>query len=96
MDRTCVATTVGPYAEHGEPLLINDARLHGSWGLAVTRNDGPGTRIYPFEALRRWHDGEAPYGPDSGDLRVIFRHVPLRNFRFAQTSRRRGAAAQAG
>ena len=49
-----------------EPLAIRNAGLHGGWGLAVTWNDGHATGIYPFDALRRWHDGEAPYGPDSG------------------------------
>ncbi len=49
-----------------EPLAIKTAGLHGGWGLAVTWNDGHATGIYPFDALRRWHDGEAPYGPDSG------------------------------
>ncbi len=49
-----------------EPLAVKTAGLHGAWGLAVTWNDGHATGIYPFDALRRWHDGEAPYGPDSG------------------------------
>jgi DUF971 family protein len=49
-----------------EPLAIRDAGLHGGWGLAVTWNDGHATGIYPFEALRRWHDGDTPYPPDSG------------------------------
>lgn len=48
------------------PLRIADARLHGAWGLAVTWNDGHATGIYPFEALRRWHDGHPPFPADSG------------------------------
>jgi DUF971 family protein len=38
------------------PLRIEDARLHGAWGLAVTWNDGHSTGIFPFELLRRWHE----------------------------------------
>lgn len=48
------------------PLRIDDAELHGAWGLAITWNDGHSTGIYPWESLRRWHDGDAPFGPDSG------------------------------
>ncbi len=48
------------------PLHIDDAELHGAWGLALTWNDGHTTGIYPWESLRRWHDGGSPFGPDSG------------------------------
>jgi DUF971 family protein len=48
------------------PLHIESARLHGAWGLAITWNDGHATGIFPFESLRRWHDGHAVFGPDSG------------------------------
>lgn len=48
------------------PLRIEDARLHGAWGLAITWNDGHATGIFPFESLRRWHEGGQPFPPDSG------------------------------
>ncbi len=48
------------------PLRIDDAELHGAWGLNITWNDGHATGIFPFDALRRWHDGGTPFGPDSG------------------------------
>jgi prepilin-type processing-associated H-X9-DG protein len=47
-------------------LRVEHAELHGAWGLAFTWNDGHATGIYPFESLRRWDDGDEPYGPDSG------------------------------
>ena len=51
-----------------QPLRVDDARLHGAWGLTITWNDGHATGIYPFESLRRWSEGEAhrAFGPDSG------------------------------
>jgi DUF971 family protein len=61
------------------PLRIDDAELHGAWGLKITWNDGHATGIFPFDSLRRWHEssesaegaeGGAPggpgFGPDSG------------------------------
>jgi prepilin-type processing-associated H-X9-DG protein len=48
------------------PLRIENASLHGAWGLAITWNDGHATGIFPFESLRRWHEGTAAFGPDSG------------------------------
>lgn len=48
------------------PLRVEHAELHGAWGLAVTWNDGHATGIFPFESLRRWHEGGQAYGPDSG------------------------------
>jgi DUF971 family protein len=48
------------------PLRVERAELHGAWGLVFDWNDGHGTGIYPFEALRRWHEGGAAYQPDSG------------------------------
>lgn len=48
------------------PLRIRDAHLHGAWGLVVTWNDGHDTGIYPFESLRRWHEGGVAFTPDSG------------------------------
>lgn len=48
------------------PLRIDHAALHGAWGLAITWNDGHATGIFPFESLRRWHEGGAAFGPDSG------------------------------
>jgi DUF971 family protein len=48
------------------PLRIADAALHGAWGLSITWNDGHSAGIYPWESLRRWHDGGTPFGADSG------------------------------
>ena len=39
------------------PLRVEQADLHGAWGLNITWNDGHATGIYPFEMLRRWHEG---------------------------------------
>jgi DUF971 family protein len=47
-----------------EPPLVEDARLHGAWGLAIRWSDGHDTGIFPFELLRRWH--EAGTEPDPG------------------------------
>jgi ATP-binding protein involved in chromosome partitioning len=49
---------VWPRPGSPEPLLIDDARLHGAWGLDVTWNDGHATGIFPFELLRRWHEAD--------------------------------------
>lgn len=38
-------------------LRIEDVELRGAFGLAITWNDGHATGIFPFEPLRRWHDG---------------------------------------
>jgi ATP-binding protein involved in chromosome partitioning len=35
------------------PLRIENAELHGAWGLAISWNDGHNTGIFPFEWLRR-------------------------------------------
>jgi DUF971 family protein len=51
---------VWPRPGSAEPLRISDARLHGAWGLNITWNDGHDTGIFPFESLRRWHDGNIP------------------------------------
>ena len=48
------------------PLAITTAEFHGAWALNITWNDGHATGIYPFESLRRWSEGEAPFPPDSG------------------------------
>ncbi|HLM64922.1 MAG TPA: DUF971 domain-containing protein [Acidimicrobiales bacterium] len=47
-------------------LRIDHADFHGAWGLVFEWNDGHGTGIYPFESLRRWHEGGGAFGPDSG------------------------------
>ena len=49
-----------------QPLRIDDAALHGAWGLDIWWNDGHATGIYPFDALRRWHEDDEAFGPDSG------------------------------
>lgn len=38
------------------PLRITDAELHGAWGLKITWNDTHATGIFPFSALREWHE----------------------------------------
>lgn len=48
------------------PLRIEDAEIHGAWGLQITWNDGHATGIFAFDALRRWHEGAAMFHPDSG------------------------------
>jgi DUF971 family protein len=58
-----------PWPEPGspEPLAVTDAELHGAWGLGIEWNDGHRTGIYPWDALRRWHDeGRPSFTPDSG------------------------------
>jgi DUF971 family protein len=55
-----------PRPDSPTPLRIDDAELHGAWGLAITWNDGHRTGIYPFESLRRWHEGGAAFARDSG------------------------------
>jgi len=47
------------------PLRIDDAEMHGAWGLRITWNDGHGTGIFPFAALREWH--EADHAGDFSD-----------------------------
>jgi DUF971 family protein len=39
------------------PIEIVDAELAGNWGLSLRWNDGHDTGIYPWDSLRRWHDG---------------------------------------
>jgi DUF971 family protein len=53
---------VWPRPESPTPLRIEDAHLHGAWGLAITWNDGHSTGIFPFELLRRWHEGGGASG----------------------------------
>ena len=38
------------------PLRIDNAELHGAWGLQITWNDTHATGIFPFEAQRNWHE----------------------------------------
>ena len=46
-----------PRPDSPVPLRVEHAELHGAWGLNITWNDGHNTGIYPFELLRRWHEG---------------------------------------
>lgn len=55
-----------PLPNSPRPLRIDDASLHGAWGLNLTWNDGHATGIYPFESLRRWNEGGPSVAPDSG------------------------------
>jgi DUF971 family protein len=74
--RGCPCATCRGLREKGEPawprpgsplpLRIQDAELHGAWGLNVTWNDGHATGIYPFESLREWDEAGVPIRPDSG------------------------------
>lgn len=48
------------------PLRVDNAELHGAWGLVISWNDGHATGIFPFESLREWHERGAAFGPDSG------------------------------
>jgi prepilin-type processing-associated H-X9-DG protein len=57
---------VWPGPNSPTPLRIEDAHLHGAWGLVITWNDGHATGIYPFESMRRWDDGGTAFPPDSG------------------------------
>jgi DUF971 family protein len=41
----------------GEGLRIEVAELAGAWGISLTWSDGHSTGIYPWDSLRRWHDG---------------------------------------
>jgi DUF971 family protein len=45
-----------PLANSPLPLRINDAELHGAWGVRITWNDDHATGIFPFAALRDWHE----------------------------------------
>ncbi|MCB1028952.1 MAG: DUF971 domain-containing protein [Microthrixaceae bacterium] len=57
---------VWPLPGNPTPIALENAALHGAWALMFTWNDGHTAGIYPFESLRRWHDGTTPYLPDSG------------------------------
>jgi DUF971 family protein len=59
-------TAAWPRPGSPTPLRVEDAEFHGAWGLHITWNDGHATGIFPFDALRRWHDGAAMFHPDSG------------------------------
>jgi prepilin-type processing-associated H-X9-DG protein len=48
------------------PLRIENAELHGAWGLVIVWNDGHATGIFPFESLREWDEHGMAFGPDSG------------------------------
>ena len=48
---------VWPQPKSPLPLRIDDAELHGAWGIRIVWNDGHGTGIFPFVALRDWHEG---------------------------------------
>lgn len=57
---------VWPRPSSPTPLRLENAELHGAWGLLLTWNDGHSTGIYPFDVLRRFHESGAAFGPDSG------------------------------
>jgi len=74
--RICPCATCRGLRDQGEPvwprpgsptpLRIEDANFHGAWGLHIEWNDGHSTGIYPFESLRRWHEGGVGFPRDSG------------------------------
>jgi DUF971 family protein len=45
---------IWPRAGSPRPLRILDARLVGGFGIGFEWNDGHGTGIYTWDALRRW------------------------------------------
>ena len=45
---------VWPRAGSPQPLRILDAHLVGAFGIGFDWNDGHGTGIYTWDALRRW------------------------------------------
>jgi DUF971 family protein len=46
-----------PRPDSPRPLRVEHAELHGAWGFKFTWNDGHDAGIFPFELLRRWHQG---------------------------------------
>lgn len=59
-----------PWPRPGVPdeLSITGAELVGAYAISFTWNDGHNTGIYPFAALRRWHDeGTEPDGTPGPD-----------------------------
>jgi ATP-binding protein involved in chromosome partitioning len=48
--------TVWPRPGSPQPLRILDARLVGAFGIGFEWNDGHGTGIYTWDALRRWSE----------------------------------------
>ena len=50
-----------PSPSSPRPLRIEDASTVGQWGLNLVWNDGHGTGIYTWDALRAWA------GPPAGD-----------------------------
>lgn len=75
----CPCATCRGYRDQGEvdwprpnspqPLRIVDAAKHGAWGLNITWNDGHATGIFPFAALRTWHEGGPAFPPADSGLR---------------------------
>jgi DUF971 family protein len=75
----CPCATCRGYRDQGEidwprpnspqPLRIQDAAKHGAWGLNITWNDGHSTGIFPFAALRTWHEGGPAFPPADSGLR---------------------------
>ncbi len=65
--RACPCATCRAQRERGEEpwprpggpatIAVTDAEFSGAWGISITWSDGHATGIYPWAALRRWHDG---------------------------------------
>lgn len=53
------------------PLRITDAKLHGAWSLNIIWNDGHGSGLYPFPALRRWAEGSVEARTEAGMLGAV-------------------------
>jgi ATP-binding protein involved in chromosome partitioning len=49
---------IWPRTGSPEPLRLLDAHLVGAFGIGFDWNDGHGTGIYTWDALRRWSDEE--------------------------------------
>jgi ATP-binding protein involved in chromosome partitioning len=47
---------VWPQAGSPQPLRIVDAHLVGAFGIGFDWNDGHGTGIYTWDAMRRWSE----------------------------------------
>ena len=60
------------------PLRVEHAELHGAWGLKLTWNDGHDTGIFPFELLRRWHEGQGEVEWSAEPRRAAGERLPAR------------------
>ena len=70
--KACPCATCRSFRDRGEEpwprpggattIAVRDAEFSGAWGISIEWTDGHATGIYPWESLRRWHDGvTAPF-----------------------------------